>query len=151
MTSPSPSFTADEIRHRESVLLQCFQCCDANADGVIDAKELEAVARAFTSSSSTSSSASGSTGMSVEQECRIIFSKLDRNVDGLIDAAEWTSVLFDLFRFMNETAFDKHCEELLAVDQRRRSTAAAAAAQLPAANGERAEQQLIPQLQGQRA
>ena len=147
MTSPAPSFTADEVRHRESVLLQCFQCCDANADGVIDAKELEAVARAFTSSSSLqSSSSSGSTGMSVEQECRIIFSKLDRNVDGLIDAAEWTSVLFDLFRFMNETAFDKHCEELLAVDQRRRSTAPAVPP--PQASADRTELSL---LLGQRA
>ena len=30
------------------MLLRCFQCCDANGDGEIDGRELEAVARAFT-------------------------------------------------------------------------------------------------------
>lgn len=45
----TPSFSAEEIRRREQTLLRCFDCCDTNNDGVIDAKELEAVARAFTS------------------------------------------------------------------------------------------------------
>ncbi len=50
-----------------------------------------------------------------EQEVKVIFGKLDKNQDGHIDLREWVSVLFDLFRFMSAGAFDKHCEELLAL------------------------------------
>ena len=103
MSTSSPSFSADEVRHRESVLLRCFQCCDCNCDGVIDGKELEAVARAFTltnshshhpaanaanssaaangsaaPSTSTSTSHSSSTGMNVDQEVKVILGKLDK-------------------------------------------------------------------------
>jgi hypothetical protein len=46
---------------------------------------------------------------------KVIFGKLDKNQDTLIDLREWVSVLFDLFRFMNKTAFEKHCEELLSL------------------------------------
>ena len=82
--SGTPSFSAEEIARREQTLLHCFDCCDTNGDGVIDARELEAVARAFTSantttqnnkpaaaSSSTSSSTAAqqaaSAGMNVDQ------------------------------------------------------------------------------------
>lgn len=43
----------------------------------------------------------------------MIMGKLDRNVDGLIDREEWVSQLNELFRFMNNTAFEKHAAELL--------------------------------------
>ena len=53
--SATPSFSAEEIRRREQTLLRCFDCCDTNGDGVIDARELEAVARAFTSANTSNS------------------------------------------------------------------------------------------------
>jgi len=104
-----PSFAAHEIAHRESVLLQCFQACDINQDHFIDAKELETIARAFHAVQQQSPSNT----INVDQEVKIIFGKLDMNGDGLIDVSEWCAVLLDLFRFMNDTAFQTHCEELL--------------------------------------
>jgi hypothetical protein len=74
-----------------------------NNDGFIDPSELEIVARCF------------NTAANVDQEIKVIFSKLDKNRDGMINLREWVSVLFDLFRFMSAGAFDKHCEELLAL------------------------------------
>ncbi len=71
--------------------------------GLIDPSELEVVARCFNLQANT------------EQEVKVIFGKLDKNQDGHIDLREWVSVLFDLFRFMSAGAFDKHCEELLAL------------------------------------
>ena len=47
--------------------------------------------------------------------------------DNQIDLREWVSVLFDLFRFMSAAAFDKHCEELLALLHKMQPNAAAAA------------------------
>ena len=75
--SATPSFSAEEIRRREQTLLRCFDCCDTNGDGLIDSKELEAVARAFTqantqqsaqpSNSSTAAQQAASAGMNVDQ------------------------------------------------------------------------------------
>jgi hypothetical protein len=39
-------------------------------------------------------------------EVKVIMGKLDKNQDSMIDLREWVSVLFDLFRFMNKSAFD---------------------------------------------
>ena len=50
-------------------------------------------------------------------EVKVIFGKLDKNQDGMIDLREWVSVLFDLFRFMAAPAFEKHCAELIAIIQ----------------------------------
>jgi Ca2+-binding EF-hand superfamily protein len=63
----------------------------------------------------------------VDQEVKVIFGKLDKNQDGLIDLREWVSVLFDLFRFMSANAFEKHCEELLALLTKAHGTAASGA------------------------
>jgi len=74
-----------------------------NNDGVLDPSELEVVARCFNAQANT------------EQEVKVIFGKLDKNQDGLIDQREFVTVLFDLFQFMTGNAFAKHCEELLAL------------------------------------
>lgn len=55
-------------------------------------------------------------GSGVVSSCLVvIFGKLDKNQDGLIDLREWVSVLFDLFRFMSANAFHDHCHSLLAL------------------------------------
>ena len=58
--SATPSFSAEEIKRREQTLLRCFDCCDTNGDGLIDARELEAVARAFTSANTATTQPSSS-------------------------------------------------------------------------------------------
>lgn len=59
--SATPSFSAEEIKRREQTLLRCFDCCDTNGDGVIDARELEAVARAFTSANTNTAAGATNT------------------------------------------------------------------------------------------
>jgi len=101
-----PKFTDQEIKHRHAQLNKCFKVCDMNNDGMIDNHELEAVAKCFNPGANTEQ---------IQQEVKIILGKLDKNQDSKIDQAEWVTVLFDLFQFMNPDAFDKHCEELLNV------------------------------------
>jgi len=101
--STKPTYSRAEIKQREELLTKCFQACDFNNDGFLDPPELEIVARCFNAQANAN----------VDQEVKVIISKLDKNGDGRVDLREWNAVLFDLFRFMNAAAFDKHCDELL--------------------------------------
>lgn len=125
--STHPSFTQSELAHREELLTKCFRACDFNSDGIIDATELVTVARCFSGAqneptrdkSANSIAPSYTNGVpnsmtvNVDQEVKLILGKLDKNGDSQIDLREWVTVLNDLFRFMNASAFEKHCEELL--------------------------------------
>ncbi len=106
MLSSKPVFTKSEIQHREQLLTECFRACDIDGNGLIDGRELEMVARCFNSNAN------------VDQEVKVILGKLDKNQDSVIDLREWISVLFDMFRFMNLNAFDKHCEDLIGLMKR---------------------------------
>lgn len=94
-----------EEQQRRQFLAKCFEGVDFNGDGVIDRRELEAVAKAFNVGPDAD----------LDLQCRIILSKLDQNSDGVIDKEEWVSALYESFRFMTLAAFEKHCNELMAI------------------------------------
>lgn len=96
-----PKFSDAEKKHREELLIKCFNACDADFDGVLNSNDLERLARSFNATDNPT------------QDVRIVLSQLDKNQDGAIDQTEWVSTLFDIFYFMNKDAFNKHCEELL--------------------------------------
>lgn len=76
---------------------------DANGDGILDAHELEAVARAFNPTRAAAE---------CSQEVATVLAKLDSNLDGVVDCDEWTAALLNMFQFMTWDAFAKHCHEL---------------------------------------
>ena len=98
--STLPQYSRREIMYREEILSNCFNMCDLNGDGLISNSELSLVASWFNPESNTS------------QEVAIIMNKLDKNQDSHIDKQEWIQQLFELFRFMNAQAFEKHTQEL---------------------------------------
>lgn len=104
------SFNAGSQPLRENLLTKCFNACDKNGDNLLDPSELQIIAKSFHISQSISQ-----TRDDIDQEVKIIMSKLDTNGDGLIGRTEWITVLTDLFRFMNDRAFQTHCEELLSL------------------------------------
>jgi len=91
-----------DVSYRTEKLAECFAACDKNNSGYIEAEELATVARVFSPNAED-----------VEAEVKLILNRLDKDRDGKISPDEWNGFLGDLFQFMNQDAFDKHCKELL--------------------------------------
>jgi len=104
--SASPTFTEEEIRTRVALLSKCFHEFDVNGDGLIDATELMIVAKAFSPAKDEKD---------LKQDISVILDYLDSRQMGYIDENEWVTQLFTMFQFMKAAAFERHCNELLAV------------------------------------
>ncbi len=74
--------------------------------GVLNEKEMEKVARAFSPDKGEAA---------LLEDVKVIMDKLNTKQTGAIDEEEWVSFLLTMFQFMNAAAFERHCNELLAV------------------------------------
>ena len=45
-------------------------------------------------------------------EVKLVLSRMNRSGTGKLTEEEWTTFLSETLRFMNDSAFDKHCSEL---------------------------------------
>jgi len=121
---PTPEEEERKRRERSAKLLKCFRACDLDDNGLIDAFELEVAVRSFNPQCSN-----------VDQEVKTVLGKLDKNQDSKIDPNEWTNGLMDLFQFMSNDAFERHCDELLSLIKQ---------------NAERVRQQLLSSHDGKK-